>query len=240
MQASEAGTPEPESFILARGLRKTFRRGSEQVEAVRGVDLGLPVGVFAVILGPSGGGKSTLLHLLGGIERPTAGEIRIAGEALEKAGEEELTRFRRDHIGFIFQFYNLLPSQSAMDNVALPLLARGTPWPLARRRAAELLERVGLSARLKHHPAELSGGEQQRVAIARAVVASPDLVLADEPTGDLDTATTEEILALLSDLNRDLGVTLLVATHNPRIADFASLRYEMRDGLLHQQDGAGP
>ena len=177
-------TQSSESLIQARGLEKRYLRGKISVEALRGVDLEVNAGAFVVIVGPSGGGKSTLLHLLGGIDRPSAGQIRVNGQALETASEAELTRFRRDRIGFVFQFYNLLPSLNALDNVALPLLAKGWSWRQARESGQALLERVGLQARRQHMPRELSGGEQQRVAIARALVGDPAVVLADEPTGD--------------------------------------------------------
>jgi putative ABC transport system ATP-binding protein len=219
-------------LVQARGLRKSYRHGRVTVEALRGVDLELPRGAFAVVCGPSGGGKTTLLNLLGGIDRPTSGQVRVGGVALESAGEAELTRFRRDHIGFIFQSYNLLPSLSALDNAILPLLAKGTSWRAARRRGAELLEQVGLGSRATHRPGELSGGEQQRVAIARALVVEPLLVLADEPTGDLDSAAAEAIVGLMRELNQRLGATVVVATHNAELQRFATHRYLMRDGLL--------
>lgn len=222
------------ALIQARGLKKTYRRGAQQVEALRGVDLDLPAGEFAVILGPSGGGKSTLLHLLGGIDRPTAGQVRVDGFALESASESALTRFRRDHVGFIFQFYNLLPSLNALDNVALPLLAQGVSWSQAREHSVAALEEVGLAQRQHHKPGELSGGEQQRVAIARALVTQPRLVLADEPTGDLDSAVAAEIMAQMAGLNRKLGVTFVVATHNPAMLNHATQAYLMRDGALSQ------
>jgi ABC-type lipoprotein export system ATPase subunit len=219
-------------IIQARGLLKIYHQGRVPVEALRGVDLEVPSGAFVVIVGPSGGGKTTLLHLLGGIDRPTAGQVHINGKALEKASEADLTRFRRDHVGFVFQFYNLLPSLNALDNVILPLLAKGWAWKKARQQGQAMLERVGLQARWKHKPGELSGGEQQRVAIARALVVEPLVILADEPTGDLDSATSAEVIQLMVDLNHQSGVTFIIATHNQQICQFATLTYEMRDGLL--------
>ena len=204
-----------------------------QVEALRGVDLDVPRGAFVVIVGPSGGGKTTLLHLIGGIDRPSAGQIQVNGQVLETASESELTRFRCDHIGFVFQFYNLLPSLNALDNVILPLLARGWSWKKASQCGQDLLERVGLQARWRHMPGELSGGEQQRVAIARALVGEPDVILADEPTGDLDSVTTKEIIQLMVDLNQQLGTTFIIATHNQTACQYATRTYEMRDGLLY-------
>ena len=175
------------------------------MEALRGVDLDVTRGDFVAIVGPSGGGKTALLHILGGIDRPSQGEIAVNGHRLDLANEAGLTGFRRDNIGFIFQFYNLLPSLNALDNVSLPLLARGWSWKKARQAAGEFLERVGLQARWRHMPGELSGGEQQRVAIARALVAEPVAILADEPTGDLDSVTANEIIQLMLDLEPEPG-----------------------------------
>jgi putative ABC transport system ATP-binding protein len=175
--------------ITITDLCKTYRQGNEVIEAVKGVNLSIEPGEFVVLLGPSGGGKSTLLNLVGGIDRPTRGSINFNGFALEKASESQLTRFRRDHIGFIFQFYNLLNSLTALENVMLPLMAKNGHYSKTRQRAVEVLTQVGLETRLHHTPARLSGGEQQRVAIARAIVAEPELVIADEPTGDLDSVS---------------------------------------------------
>ncbi len=220
------------SLICVRGLRRTYRRGQVQVDALRGVDLEVPAGAFVVIVGQSGSGKTTLLHLLGGIDRPTEGQIRIAGQTIEGASEAELTRFRRDRIGFIFQFYNLLPSLSALDNVVLPLLARGWSWKKASPRGQAMLRQVGLQGRARHKPGELSGGEQQRVAVARALVVEPAVVLADEPTGDLDSATAREVVELMAGLNRELGVTFVIATHNLELCRYATHVFEMNDGRL--------
>lgn len=221
-----------ENLIQARGLEKQYYRQKVRVEALRGVDLDIKRGAFVVIVGPSGGGKSTLLHLLGGIDRPSAGQIHVNGQALETASEAELTRFRRDQIGFVFQFYNLLPSLNALDNIALPLLAKGWSWKRARESGQTFLERVGLQARQQHMPGELSGGEQQRVAIARALVGEPVVVLADEPTGDLDSRSAEDIISLMAELNQRLGVTFIVATHNLNLLKAATCSYEMADGRL--------
>jgi putative ABC transport system ATP-binding protein len=219
-------------LIQARGLQKHYRHGKVQVDALRGVDLDVRRGAFIVIIGPSGGGKTTLLHLLGGIDRPSAGQIHVDGHVLENASEADLTRFRRDHIGFVFQFYNLLPSLNALDNVILPLLARNWSQKKASQSGQALLEHVGLQTRWRHMPGELSGGEQQRVAIARALVGEPAVILADEPTGDLDSVTTKEIIELMVDLNRQLGTTFIIATHNQTACQYATRTYEMRDGLL--------
>ena len=224
--------PPSEYLIQARGVEKHNRRGKVLVEALRGVDLDVPRGAFVVIVGPSGGGKTTLLHLLGGIDRPSAGKICVDGQALETASEADLTRFRRDHIGFVFQFYNLLPSLNALDNVILPLLAKGWARKKARQSGMAFLERVGLQARWQHMPGELSGGEQQRVAIARAMVGEPAVILADEPTGDLDSKSANCIICLMRELNQRLGVTFIVATHNLNLLKPSTCSYELEDGLL--------
>jgi ABC-type lipoprotein export system ATPase subunit len=220
-------------MISIRQLHKTYHRGTESVEAVSGVDLDIKKGEFVVILGPSGGGKSTLLNLIGGIDHPTSGTVTINGFALEKASEESLTRFRRDHIGFVFQFFNLLSALDAVENVSLPLMAKGVAFKQAHVQAAQILTRVGLENRLNHLPSELSGGEQQRVAIARSIIAEPELVLADEPTGDLDSRTAEEIITLMHELNQQMGLTFVVATHNLRLAETADRVLELRDGKIH-------
>jgi putative ABC transport system ATP-binding protein len=219
-------------LIRVRDVYKVYQRGQEKVEALHDIQLEVERGAFVVIMGPSGGGKSTLLHLLGGIDQPTSGTISIEGFSLEKASEHELTLFRRDHVGFIFQFYNLLPSINALDNTALPLLAKGVSRKEATRQARFLLEQVGLPDRLYHKPGQLSGGEQQRVAIARAIAGSPGLVLADEPTGDLDSSTTDDVIQLMVKLNRGLGTTFVVATHNDRISQFGDRLLELRSGVL--------
>ena len=220
--------------IEARQLEKIYLRGSEHVAALNGVDLSVKAGEFVVFTGHSGSGKSTLLHILGGIDRPTKGELRVNHIDLTGISEAALTRFRRDNIGFIFQFYNLLPSLNALDNVIMPFLAKGLSWKTARERGAVLLEQVGLSHRLKHTPGELSGGEQQRVAIARAMAIEPCVILADEPTGDLDTASANSVVALMLDLNQRLGITFIIATHNLHLVPLASSSYELQDGRFAQ------
>ncbi len=220
-------------MIEAEGLGKVYLRGNEEVIALRDGHLSVSQGEFIVIVGPSGGGKSTLLHLLGGIDRPTRGELRVNGVDLVAASEAELTRFRRDNIGFVFQFYNLLPSLNALDNVILPLLARGQAWKASRQLGSAMLEQVGLAHRQKHTPGQLSGGEQQRVAIARAMVVEPCVILADEPTGDLDSASAGSIIALMLELNRRLGVTFIVATHNLDLLKAAGRAYQLVDGVLN-------
>lgn len=219
-------------MIEAAGLGKVYKRGDEDVVALRNVHLSVNPGEFTVIVGPSGGGKSTLLHLLGGIDRPTSGELHVNGVDLAIASEAELTRFRRDNIGFVFQFYNLLPSLNALDNVILPLLARGKGWKKSRLLGLNMLAQVGLAHRQKHTPGQLSGGEQQRVAIARAMLLEPCVILADEPTGDLDSASARGIITLMLDLNQRLGVTFIVATHNLDLLNVAGRSYQLVDGTL--------
>jgi len=227
--------PTPPFLIEANNLCKLYQRGREQVTALHNVNLTAQTGDFLFVVGPSGGGKSTLLHLLGGVDRPTTGVLIVRGMALHTASETELTHFRREHIGFVFQFYNLLPSLSAVDNVALPLLARGGSHQAARRQAEETLAQVGLARRRDHRPGELSGGEQQRVAIARAIIGRPALVLADEPTGDLDSATAVAIMQLMADLNQQLGLAFIIATHNLQLSDYASRIIKLRDGRIVQE-----
>jgi ABC-type lipoprotein export system ATPase subunit len=220
------------NLIEAAGLTKTYLRGNEEIVALRNANLSVNEGEFIVIVGPSGGGKSTLLHLLGGIDRPSQGELHVNGVDLVASSEAALTRFRRDHIGFVFQFYNLLPSLNALDNVILPLLARGEGWKTSRHLGSAMLAQVGLAHREKHKPGQLSGGEQQRVAIARAMVLEPCVILADEPTGDLDSASARSIIALMLDLNQRLGVTFIIATHNPDLLKVAGHAYQLVDGCL--------
>jgi ABC-type lipoprotein export system ATPase subunit len=220
------------TIIEAKGLGKIYKRGNEEVFALLDGQMSVSQGEFIVIVGPSGGGKSTLLHLLGGIDRPTRGELHVNGVDLVSASDAALTCFRRDNIGFVFQFYNLLPSLNALDNVTLPLLARGLRWKASRLLGSAMLEQVGLAHRQKHTPGQLSGGEQQRVAIARAMVLEPCVVLADEPTGDLDSASARSIIALMLDLNRRLGVTFIIATHNLDLLKVAGRAYQLVDGRL--------
>jgi putative ABC transport system ATP-binding protein len=216
--------------IEARGLTRTYRRDHRRVEALRGIDLTVAGGERLVVMGPSGGGKSTLLNLLGGLDRADAGSLTVAGTDLGAATERALDTFRRRHVGFVFQFFNLLGTVDARDNVALALLARGTPWRAAQDAAGTLLTELGLGDRADHRPSELSGGEQQRVAIARAVAGGPDLLLADEPTGDVDAAATEAILDMLTALNDDRGVTIVLVTHDPAVAEFGDRVLQLRDG----------
>ena len=209
--------PPASTLVHTEVLSRRYKRGSEIIDAVVDVTLDIERGGFAVIMGPSGCGKSTLLNLIGGIERPTSGRVSVDGLALEHASEAELTGFRRSHVGFIFQFYNLLPFITAEENVALPLQANGTSRAVALRLARERLDQVGLSLRRTHKPAELSGGEQKRVAIACAIIAQPPLILADEPTGDLDATGTQAVISMLRNLAGRAGHTVVMATHNERV-----------------------
>jgi putative ABC transport system ATP-binding protein len=217
--------------ILLRGVSKTFD-GKRKVTALDGVDLSIAKGEMASIVGPSGSGKSTMLNLIGGLDHPSAGEVELDGQPLSKLSDDELTRVRRDKIGFIFQFFNLLPTLSCLENVSLPLHLRGWPRKKVQERARELLSLVQLSERLDHLPDELSGGERQRVAIARALSVYPPILLADEPTGNLDTHTGAEILKLIHDLHDRLGATVLVVTHDKTVADSCPRTIQLRDGRV--------
>jgi putative ABC transport system ATP-binding protein len=206
--------------------------GETTVRALDGVSIEIGAGEMVAIMGPSGSGKSTLLHLLGALETPTSGEISLAGERYDGLGDAALTQLRRDRIGFVFQFFNLLPALSAEENVLLPALIAGRRDDAVRERARGLLERVGLSDRTEHLPWELSGGEQQRVSIARALLTEPRLVLADEPTGNLDSRSSAGVLDLMSDLNRSEGQTLVIVTHDPGAAAIAGRVIFLRDGVV--------
>lgn len=219
-------------ILLAEEVRKTYAGGEAPVEAVRGVSLALEAGDFVALMGPSGCGKSTLLHLCGAMERPTAGRLRIESTELGKLNDDQLTRLRRERIGFVFQFFNLLPTLTVMENVTLPMLLAGGDVNEAELRAKQLAERVGLSHRLRHYPQQLSGGEMQRAAIARAVIHRPALLIADEPTGNLDSENGVRVLSLLSELNRELGLTILLATHGVETAAAAKRVVRMRDGRI--------
>ena len=213
-------------------LTRRFEMGDAHVDALRGVDLSIARGEFVALVGPSGSGKSTVLNLIGGLDRPTGGQVWINGTELSSSDERTLTRHRRQHVGFVFQSFNLLPRLTAEENVALPLMFGDVPERERQARARALLERVSLGQRLRHRPTELSGGEQQRVAIARALVGRPALLLADEPTGNLDTTTGAEIMALLKKLNQEEGLTLVVVTHDPEVATFADRVVTLRDGRV--------
>ena len=207
-------------MIEVRDVSRFYRRGVDVVHALEHVSLHIPAGRFMALMGPSGSGKSTLLNLLAGLDRPDTGEVVVAGQALSVLDEDGLAAWRARHVGLVFQFYNLIPVLSAVENVELPLLLTGLPRAERRRRAEIALAAVGLATRQRHRPQQLSGGEQQRVAIARAVVTDPDLLVADEPTGDLDARSAVEILTLLRELNRAFAKTVVMVTHDPRAERF--------------------
>ncbi len=222
--------------VRAVNLTRTFEVGETTVEALRSINLEVGKGQFVALVGPSGSGKSTLLNLVGGLDRPTDGQLWVDGEELSASKEKALTEHRRRRVGFVFQSFNLLPRLTAVENVALPLIFVGVAERERIERAGELLAQVGLSDRLDHRPTQLSGGEQQRVAIARALVNRPAIILADEPTGNIDTATGAEIMALLRRLNRQQGVTLLLVTHDHEAASFADRIIQLRDGQIIGQE----
>ena len=219
-------------LIRIRGLHKHYRRGEQDIPVLQGIDLDVRAGDFVALMGPSGSGKSTLLNLLAGIDKPSAGTIEIAGIDIGTLGEGALADWRAEHVGFIFQFYNLMPVLTAFDNVELPLLLTGLTSRERRERVRQTLELVALSDRADHYPNELSGGQQQRVAIARALVTDPTLIVADEPTGDLDRSTGEEVLALLSRLVAELGKTIVIVTHDPKAAARARRLVHLEKGVL--------
>jgi putative ABC transport system ATP-binding protein len=220
------------SIIQTENLTKVYGAGATAVEALRHVNLTVDAGEFVAVMGPSGCGKSTLLHLIGGLDRATEGKARIDGHDLSQLDDAQLTELRRRKIGFVFQFFNLLPVLDAVENAALPLILDGVSQSDARQRATEWLRGVGLTDRLHNRPDQLSGGEQQRVAIARALVAEPTLVLADEPTGNLDTRASDEIAALLRRVADDWGRAVLMVTHDPRIAAYADRIIFLKDGRI--------
>lgn len=219
-------------LIDIRDAWKVYHLGEVQVPAVRGVSLKITPGEFVAITGPSGSGKSTFMHLLGCLDRMSSGLYHFEGQSIQQLSKVELARLRNRRIGFVFQSFNLLSRTTIVDNAALPLIYQGVSRKERRRRATEMLEMVGLGDRLKHHPNQLSGGQQQRVAIARALVTRPAMLLADEPTGNLDTRTSNEIMQLFQRLNRDEGITVVVVTHEPDIAAYGRRHVMFRDGLI--------
>ncbi len=224
--------------VKCKHVEKQYLKGKEAVPVLTGINLDIPEGDFLALMGPSGSGKTTLLNLIGGLDQPTAGEIEVSGKSLRGMKSRELAKWRSENVGFIFQFYNLLPVLSAQRNVELPLLLTKLSRKQRQSNAQTALEIVGLGDRGKHKPSELSGGQQQRVAIARALVADPKLLVCDEPTGDLDRETADEILALLQTLNSDHGKTIIMVTHDPRAADHAQRTLHMDKGKLVATDAA--
>jgi putative ABC transport system ATP-binding protein len=228
--------PHPDDpLVLIRGVSKVYLRGRERIEVLHGIDLDIPRGDFLALMGPSGSGKSTLLNLIAGLDRPSEGLLSIAGARIDQMSATRLARWRAANVGFVFQFYNLLPALSAQKNVEIPLLLTRLSAARRRRHAAIALALVGLSDRATHRPSELSGGQQQRVAIARAIVSDPTLLVCDEPTGDLDRHSAEEVLTLLQRLNREHGKTMIMVTHDPKAAEFARRTLHLDKGTLVEQ-----
>ncbi len=224
-----------DTLVSLRNLSKTYQRGPEKIEVLHGIDLDIAKGDFVALMGPSGSGKTTLLNLIGGLDSPSAGEISIDGERIDQYSSGKLAKWRAANVGFVFQFYNLMPVLTAEGNVELPLLLTNLSAAQRKRNTGIALELVGLKDRAKHKPRELSGGQEQRVAIARAIVSDPTLLVCDEPTGDLDRKTADEILSLLQQLNRQHGKTIIMVTHDPRAAEFATHTLHLDKGQLAEQ-----
>jgi len=223
-----------ESLVRVRDVRKSFVRGSETVEVLDGLDLEVGKGEFLALMGPSGSGKSTLLNLIGGLDRPTSGSVEVGGERIDRLAESRLTAWRARHVGFVFQMYNLLPALTAERNVELPLLLTRLSKARRRKQVATALELVGLADRARHYPRQLSGGQEQRVGIARAIVTDPTLLLCDEPTGDLDRKSGDEVLDLLAALHAEHGKTIVMVTHDPHAAERASRTLHLEKGVLEE------
>jgi putative ABC transport system ATP-binding protein len=221
-----------ESLVQIAGVHKYFTRGNERIDVLKGVNLDIPAGEFVALMGPSGSGKTTLLNLIGGLDQPTSGTVAVAGAKIDGLSGAQLSRWRAQHVGFVFQLYNLLPVLTAERNVELPLLLTSLSKAERRKRVAIALKVVGLADRARHYPRQLSGGQEQRVGIARAIVTDPTLLLCDEPTGDLDRKAGDEILELLQALNREHGKTIVMVTHDPHAADRASRTVHLEKGTL--------
>ena len=227
-----------DTLIEIRDLSKLYTRGKQKVEVLHHIDLDIAEGDFLALMGPSGSGKTTLLNLIGGLDTPSGGSISVAGQRIDKLGGGALAKWRASHVGFVFQFYNLMPMLSAQRNVELPLLLTRLSGAQRRKNAAIALQLVGLSERASHKPSELSGGQQQRVAIARAIVSDPALLVCDEPTGDLDRQSAEDVLGLLRTLNREHGKTIVMVTHDPKAAEYADHTLHLDKGTLAGQVAA--
>ena len=228
----------PESMVQIRNVTKVYERGKQKIEVLHGLTLDIPRGNFVALMGPSGSGKTTLLNLIGGLDQPTAGEIAVGGRRIDQLSSGQLAQWRAHNVGFVFQFYNLMPVLTAEGNVELPLLLTKLSGAQRRKNVAVALEIVGLADRAKHKPRELSGGQEQRVAIARALVSDPQLLVCDEPTGDLDRKTADAILGLLQVLNREHGKTIVMVTHDPKAAEFARRTLHLEKGQLLEQQAA--
>ena len=223
------------NMVSVQNVTKTYKRGSEELKVLDSLSLDVPEGEFVALMGPSGSGKTTLLNLIAGIDRPTSGAVNVGGQNIATLSEGDLAKWRSRSVGFIFQFYNLIPVLSATENVELPLLLTNLSKKERRERALTALKVVGLADRAGHYPRQLSGGQEQRVAIARAIVTDPQVLVADEPTGDLDAKSAEEILKLMETLNRDFKKTIVMVTHDPRAADRAHLQHHLEKGVLVRQ-----
>lgn len=221
-----------DALVYLRNIKKSYQRGTQKIEVLHGIDLTIPKGDFVALMGPSGSGKTTLLNLIGGLDTPSSGELNVAGQRIDTLSSSKLSTWRSRNVGFVFQFYNLLPTLSAQRNVELPLLLTNLSSAERKRNAEIALALVGLSDRSKHLPSELSGGQQQRVSIARAIVSDPTLLICDEPTGDLDRQSAEEILGLLQLLNREHGKTIVMVTHDPKAAEYANRTVHLDKGTL--------
>ena len=221
-----------ETLVNIREVHKTFTRGDEKIDVLQGLSVGIDKGEFLALMGPSGSGKSTLLNLIGGLDRPTAGQVEVGGVRIDQLSEAKLAAWRARHVGFVFQMYNLLPALTAEKNVELPLLLTSLSGAERRRNVATALAVVGLADRMKHYPRQLSGGQEQRVGIARAIVTDPTLLLCDEPTGDLDRKSGDEVLDLLQTLNREQGKTIIMVTHDPHAAQRATRTLHLDKGVL--------
>jgi putative ABC transport system ATP-binding protein len=226
------------TLIDIQDLSKVYERGRQKVEVLHGVNLKIEEGDFLALMGPSGSGKTTLLNLIGGLDSPTGGSITVAGDRIDRLGSGALAKWRAAHVGFVFQFYNLMPMLTAQRNVELPLLLTKLSGAQRKKNASVALQLVGLADRATHKPSELSGGQQQRVAIARAIVSDPTLLVCDEPTGDLDRQSAEDILGLLRELNREHGKTIVMVTHDPKAAEYANHTLHLDKGSLVEQAAA--
>jgi len=224
------------SIVSARGITRTFMQGSIEVKALRGIDLDIQKGEFTTLMGASGSGKTTLLHILGGLDQPTQGKVQIAGADLSAMSQAQRTNLRRDKIGFVFQAYNLIPVFTALENAEFVMMLQGVPEAERKERAANALKDVGIGDLLNRRPGELSGGQQQRVAIARGLAARPELVIADEPTANLDSKTSYDLIDLMRRLNEERGITFLFATHDPKIMEAARRVVTVKDGMIEKDE----
>jgi putative ABC transport system ATP-binding protein len=222
------------NIIELKEVRKVYRMGDEKIVALDNINLSIEKGEFCCLLGTSGSGKSTLLNMMAGLEKPTKGQIIINNAHVEKMNEKQLAKFRQNYVGFVFQSYNLLPSLTALENVEMPLTFKGIPKKVRMKRAQDMLKNVGLETRMKHKPSQMSGGQQQRVSIARAFICNPNIVFADEPTGNLDTKTTKEVMDLITSMAREHNQTLIIVTHDIEIADYADKVFYIRDGNIEK------